>query len=69
MDKTWGQGQLGAIMLLADQDNKKPRCAGNGVYSIKLVAGAGSNLYLLPEQVKMVAGTGSHHNLLFETAA
>ena len=34
-----------------------------------LVAGAGSNLYLLPEQVKMVAGTGSHHNLLFETAA
>jgi hypothetical protein len=36
---------------------------------LELVAGAGSNLYLLPEQVKMVAGTGSHHNLLFETAA
>jgi len=37
--------------------------------SLSVVAGAGSNLYLLPEQVKMVAGTGSHHNLLFETAA
>ena len=36
---------------------------------VSVVAGAGSNLYLLPEQVKMVAGTGSHHNLLFETAA
>ena len=28
-----------------------------------LVAGAGSNLHLLPEQVKMVAGTGVDHNL------
>lgn len=28
-----------------------------------LVAGAGSNLHLLPEQVKMVAGTGIDHNL------
>ena len=28
-----------------------------------MVAGAGSNLHLLPEQVKMVAGTGVDHNL------
>ncbi|MCH6205902.1 recombinase family protein, partial [Brucella ciceri] len=36
-------GELGAIMLLADEgpDNKKPRCVGNGVYSTTLVAGAG----------------------------
>jgi len=31
--------------------------------SVSMVAGAGSNLYLLPEQVKMVAGTGVDHNL------
>lgn len=30
---------------------------------LEMVAGAGSNLYLLPEQVKMVAGTGVDHNL------
>ncbi len=28
-----------------------------------MVAGAGSNLHLLPEQVKTVAGTGVDHNL------
>ena len=28
-----------------------------------VVAGAGSNLHLLPEQVKMVAGTGVDHDL------
>ncbi|WP_210215533.1 hypothetical protein, partial [Pseudochrobactrum sp. B5] len=31
--------------------------------AVCLVAGAGSNLHLLPEQVKMVAGTGIDHNL------
>jgi len=46
----------------------KPAAGATGL-SVSVVAGAGSNLYLLPEQVKMVAGTGSHHNLLFETAA
>jgi hypothetical protein len=30
---------------------------------LNLVAGAGSNLHLRPEQVKMVAGTGVDHNL------
>jgi site-specific DNA recombinase len=30
---------------------------------LELVAGAGSNLHLLPAQVKMVAGTGIDHNL------
>lgn len=30
---------------------------------VSVVAGAGSNLHLLPEQVKMVAGTGVDHNL------
>lgn len=30
---------------------------------MSVVAGAGSNLHLLPEQVKMVAGTGVDHNL------
>ena len=34
-----------------------------GFAAVKLVAGAGSNLHLLPEQVKMVAGTGIDHNL------
>ena len=33
------------------------------VSQLSLVAGAGSNLHLLPEQVKMVAGTGVDHNL------
>ncbi|MCK9506958.1 MAG: hypothetical protein M0Q54_00825, partial [Pigmentiphaga sp.] len=33
------------------------------VSQLSLVAGAGSNLHLLPEQVKMVAGTGIDHNL------
>lgn len=32
-------------------------------YKGQVVAGAGSNLHLLPEQVKMVAGTGVDHNL------
>ena len=38
-------------------------------FFVILVAGAGSNLHLRPEQVKMVAGTGKHHNLLFEADA
>lgn len=33
------------------------------VLQVSVVAGAGSNLHLLPEQVKMVAGTGIDHNL------
>ena len=32
-------------------------------FFVILVAGAGSNLHLLPEQVKMVAGTGVDHDL------
>ncbi|ATN36026.1 resolvase [Rhizobium sp. ACO-34A] len=34
-------GELGAIMLLGEADDKKPRYRGNEAYSITLVAGAG----------------------------
>ena len=61
------QGDLAGILIISAQ-TKNP-AGGRGGSQVKMVAGAGSNLYLLPEQVKMVAGTGSHHNLLFETAA
>jgi len=40
----------------------KPAAGATGL-SVSVVAGAGSNLHLLPEQVKMVAGTGIDHNL------
>ena len=44
--------------------NAKTSAAGPAeVSQLSLVAGAGSNLHLLPEQVKMVAGTGIDHNL------
>ncbi len=33
-------GELGAIMLLAEEDSKKPRRVSNGAYSVTLVAGA-----------------------------
>lgn len=33
-------GELGAIMLLGEADDKKPRRGSNGAYSITLVAGA-----------------------------
>ncbi|NTA50729.1 hypothetical protein G6L34_21680 [Agrobacterium tumefaciens] len=36
---------------------------------VSVVAGAGFDLYLRPEQVKMVAGTCAHLNLLFQAAA
>lgn len=41
---------------------RKPAASAAGL-SLSLVAGAGSNLHLRPEQVKMVAGTGVDHNL------
>ena len=42
-----------------------PPFCGRGFFVLffDLVAGAGSNLHLRPEQVKMVAGTGVDHNL------
>lgn len=43
----------------------KPAAEAAGL-SVSVVAGAGSKLYLRPEQVKMVAGTGIDHNLLPE---
>jgi DNA invertase Pin-like site-specific DNA recombinase len=68
-------GELGTILNWTERQaigkaakTTKPAAGATGL-SLSVVAGAGSNLYLLPEQVKMVAGTGSHHNLLFETAA
>lgn len=42
---------------------KRVRPGSSGSWKGRLVAGAGSNLHLLPEQVKMVAGTGVDHNL------
>lgn len=38
-------GELGAIMLLVEEDNKKPRRFSNGAYSITLVAGAATDLW------------------------
>lgn len=43
--------------------------AGLAGVSVSMVAGAGSNLHLRPEQVKMVAGRCTHLNSLFGSAA
>ncbi|WP_028034416.1 hypothetical protein [Chelativorans sp. J32] len=62
-------GELGAILawLGAEGVGKAAKTKTPGGFragvSESLVAGAGSNLHLLPEQVKMVAGTGVDHNL------
>ena len=55
------QGDLAGILTISAQ-TKNP-AGGRGGSQVKMVAGAGSNLHLLPEQVKMVAGTGIDHNL------
>ena len=55
------QGDLAGILTISVQ-SKNP-ASGAGSSQVKMVAGAGSNLHLLPEQVKMVAGTGVDHNL------
>ena len=55
------QGDLAGILTISTQ-SKNPAAGATGS-QVKMVAGAGSNLHLLPEQVKMVAGTGIDHNL------
>jgi site-specific DNA recombinase len=55
------QGDLAGILTISTQ-TKNP-AGERGGSQVKMVAGAGSNLHLLPEQVKMVAGTGIDHNL------
>ncbi|CAH1686478.1 Resolvase [Hyphomicrobiales bacterium] len=50
------QGDLAGILTISTQ-SKNPAAGATGS-QVKMVAGAGSNLHLLPEQVKMVAGTG-----------
>lgn len=54
------RGDLGGILAIATQTSKAPRHFCHRGFCIALVAGARSNLYLLPEQVKMVAGSGKH---------
>ncbi len=49
------QGDLAGILMISAQ--KKNPAWGRGGSQVKMVAGAGSNLHLRPEQVKMVAGT------------
>ena len=56
-----GQDLAGILGLGGLDMTKPPRMQGRK--SETMVAGAGSNLHLLPEQVKMVAGTGIDHNL------
>jgi hypothetical protein len=53
--------RFGGHPLDVPKTQKARRAAGSSQF--ELVAGAGSNLHLLPEQVKMVAGTGIDHNL------
>ena len=62
-------GELGQILAWTERQaiGKAPKTntpggVSSGVF-VSVVAGAGSNLHLLPEQVKMVAGTGIDHNL------
>ena len=55
------QGDLAGILTISAQ-RKNPAASAAGL-QVKMVAGAGSNLHLLPEQVKMVAGTGVDHDL------
>ena len=55
------RGDLAGILEISAQ-SKNP-AAGAAGSQVKMVAGAGSNLHLLPEQVKMVAGTGVDRNL------
>ncbi|WP_244435577.1 hypothetical protein [Martelella sp. AD-3] len=62
-------GELGQILVLTERQaigkaskTTKPAANATGLF-VSVVAGAGSNLHLLPEQVKMVAGTGIDHNL------
>ncbi|PWL16750.1 hypothetical protein DKP76_16265 [Falsochrobactrum shanghaiense] len=52
------------MLSLLGQNARKPFVMKGFLLSQgSLVAGAGSNLHLRPEQVKMVAGTGVDHNL------
>ena len=51
------------VLLLSAGDNKKAAGLSSAACSLRLVAGARSNLHLRPEQVKMVAGIGVDHNL------
>ena len=62
-------GDLGTILEWTERQaigktskTTKPAAVATGL-SVSMVAGAGSNLHLLPEQVKLVAGTGVDHNL------
>ena len=55
------QGDLAGILTISTQSKNPAGRAGSS--QVKMVAGAGSNLHLLPEQVKMVAGTGVDQNL------
>jgi hypothetical protein len=60
------EGKIVELLQAGSAKAKSP--ASGGAYagarsSFELVAGAGSDLHLLREQVKMVAGTGIDHNL------
>ncbi|WP_323041522.1 recombinase family protein [Gemmobacter sp.] len=58
------EGVITALIGLAQGGTaKSPLESGLDVRSVEVVAGARSNLHLLPKQVKMVAGTGVDHNL------
>jgi len=68
-------GELGTILNWTERQaigkaakTTKPAADATGL-SLSVVAGAGSNLHLLPEQVKMVAGRCTHLNSLFGSAA
>ncbi len=56
-------GSQGASRKPSRGQQKTSATVSAEVSQLSLVAGAGSNLHLLPEQVKMVAGTGVDHNL------